>query len=980
MKFNKYLICALFLVLICCIGAASAAEADDVVAADDAIDEEVTEAVDVSDEIDEEPLGVSEEPALSDGEDTGSSEKVIYVGHNNVTEGGNGSYENPFSTLELACNDVNGQKKVTVNIFNGTYYLGSYLKFNTSNLNINGLGDVVIKNMYNKKAKDIPQAFGLTETSSNFTFSNLKFDFSGYTVDNFPKNNMYYYPFYGTANLGVFYNCSFIGLDKNAGVTGSAYNSKWINCYFDKELTSKKLFKDHIVQNSIHTFEYCIFNVGAGGFGTINLPCTIIINNIWFGQNYMASPSTVINPDGTYDREWSFPVNRYAIFSVSEQYLGNNQYEIIGKLTWNGTEDQDGMENFQPMTVNLVSTTGDINQTATLVNGNFRAIYTSSNSTHKVTATLHNEEIELDFTTVNITTNPVSIYYGEDQNITFNFTQPITANVTVTVSNGSYNKSDRVEIIDKDSLVYTVPDTLKEGTYEVEINLAENNLFGFNTTTLTVSKVSDYTFDVVAGDVKVGENATISITLPDDVTGTVIVKFGNDTKELSANQTMTVNFSNLNATTYNVTVSYSGNDKYVALDKPTSVTVNKADSVLEIENAAFTYGDVITIPFNVTNANGVTVVVYNKDDEEVATAFSESGIIALDVLPAGEYTLEVKTVVGSNYEWVSKTINLTINKADSSLDISDKEFIYAEDAIISAVTENSTGDVIAKLTDENNNEIAVTVSGDNITLPKLNVGKYTLAVTTNVDDNHNNATKTATITIVKTTLSMNVIVEPIENITVNDNVIISVNLPSDAIGLILLEINNIKLFEELTNGKAKFTLSNLTQDNYTVKAKYLGDNNYIESINDTEKFTVLPNDKKTESNNITVVIDGVKYVVPLENGIVNIKTNNASSTDATKATATQMKTSIKASKKSFKAKSKVKKYTITLKSGKTPVKKVQVSIKIGKKTFKAKTNAKGKATFKIKKLTKKGKYSAVIKFKGNKAYKASSKKVKITLK
>ena len=260
------------------------------------------------------------------------------------------------------------------------------------------------------------------------------------------------------------------------------------------------------------------------------------------------------------------------------------------------------------------------------------------------------------------------------------------------------------------------------------------------------------------------------------------------------------------------------------------------------------------------------------------------------------------------------------------------------------------------------------------------MGKYTLAVTTNVDDNHNNATKTATITIVKTTLSMNVTVEPIENITVNDNVIISVNLPSDATGLILLEINNIKLFEELTNGKAKFTLSNLTQDNYTVKAKYLGDNNYIESINDTEKFTVLPNDKKTESNNITVVIDGVKYVVPLENGTVNIKTNNAPSTDATKATATQKKTSIKASKKAFKAKSKVKKYTITLKAGKTPVKKVQVSIKIGKKTFKAKTNAKGKATFKIKKLTKKGKYSAVIKFKGNKAYKASSKKVKITLK
>ena len=59
---------------------------------------------------------------------------------------------------------------------------------------------------------------------------------------------------------------------------------------------------------------------------------------------------------------------------------------------------------------------------------------------------------------------------------------------------------------------------------------------------------------------------------------------------------------------------------------------------------------------------------------------------------------------------------------------------------------------------------------------------------------------------------------------------------------------------------------------------------------------------------------------------------------------------------------------------------VKVTLKIGKKTYKAITNAKGKATFKIKKLSKKGKYNAVIKFKGNKLYKATTKKVKITIK
>ena len=77
---------------------------------------------------------------------------------------------------------------------------------------------------------------------------------------------------------------------------------------------------------------------------------------------------------------------------------------------------------------------------------------------------------------------------------------------------------------------------------------------------------------------------------------------------------------------------------------------------------------------------------------------------------------------------------------------------------------------------------------------------------------------------------------------------------------------------------------------------------------------------------------------------------------------------------------KTKKYAITLKSGKKPVKNVKVTLKVKGKTYNAKTNAKGKAVFKIKKLSKKGKFKATIKFKGNAYYKAVSKKVKITIK
>ncbi|WP_458406460.1 hypothetical protein [Methanobrevibacter sp.] len=59
--------------------------------------------------------------------------------------------------------------------------------------------------------------------------------------------------------------------------------------------------------------------------------------------------------------------------------------------------------------------------------------------------------------------------------------------------------------------------------------------------------------------------------------------------------------------------------------------------------------------------------------------------------------------------------------------------------------------------------------------------------------------------------------------------------------------------------------------------------------------------------------------------------------------------------------------------------KVTLTLKISRKTFKATTNAKGKATFKIKKLTKKGRYTAKITFKGNKSYRPTTKKVKIVI-
>jgi predicted deacylase len=100
-----------------------------------------------------------------------------------------------------------------------------------------------------------------------------------------------------------------------------------------------------------------------------------------------------------------------------------------------------------------------------------------------------------------------------------------------------------------------------------------------------------------------------------------------------------------------------------------------------------------------------------------------------------------------------------------------------------------------------------------------------------------------------------------------------------------------------------------------------------------------------------------------------------------KVTINKEKVKATAKAKTFKKSVKTKKYTITLKNSKNKaIKNAKVTIKVNKKTYSAKTNSNGKATFKITKLTKKGKFTSTITYKGDSYYKKLTKKVKISVK
>ena len=185
-------------------------------------------------------------------------------------------------------------------------------------------------------------------------------------------------------------------------------------------------------------------------------------------------------------------------------------------------------------------------------------------------------------------------------------------------------------------------------------------------------------------------------------------------------------------------------------------------------------------------------------------------------------------------------------------------------------------------------------------------------------------------------------------ITQGDNVAITVK--SNESGRVYVVIDGIeKIYSDVSS--LNYALSNLAVGTHSVRVVFANTNGFFNSVSPfyANSFKVIVKEK-------------------------------ASPAPAVKPAAKKVATKIVSSKKTFKVKTKVKKYTIVLKAGKKAVKKVRVTLKVKGKTYKATTNTKGKATFKIKNLKKKGKYTAVIKFAGNKNYKASSKKIKLAVK
>ncbi|WP_458406159.1 Ig-like domain-containing protein, partial [Methanobrevibacter sp.] len=348
----------------------------------------------------------------------------------------------------------------------------------------------------------------------------------------------------------------------------------------------------------------------------------------------------------------------------------------------------------------------------------------------------------------NITVEPSEIKYGDNVTITVSAPEGVhEVNLTidgetVTIPIGSDGKGN-----------HTVTNfTAGPHTVEIDFNGNENYTEAHNSTSFTIDKTQPDTFKVdISEPNNVGDTVNVTVTLPEDATGTVTVKVnGTEYSGKVENGTVTVIIPKLGNGTYPVNVTYSGDSNYDAIYNDTeSIVVDKNVPEISAVTSPIKRGDAaivnVTIPGDATGTvtveiggvtktvavtggvNSISVegipvgenqtvkVTYNGDDKYTPNTYETS----LTVLPkdtgADDFKVDDKgngTIIVTAPEGATGKVNLTIgnetyeanitdgkaifdiaNKTDQTPGVHDITLTYSGDENNTAVEFNSTANV-----------------------------------------------------------------------------------------------------------------------------------------------------------------------------------------------------------------------------------------------------------------------------------------------
>ena len=203
---------------------------------------------------------------------------------------------------------------------------------------------------------------------------------------------------------------------------------------------------------------------------------------------------------------------------------------------------------------------------------------------------------------------------------------------------------------------------LAPGSYNVQASYAGDNNYLKTSVNKTV-KVSRYApeIKVTAKSVRYGDDLTVEVQMPADVTRRVTLTIANQTKTVSLNDgKATVKFSGLAVGSYNLEVSYGGDANYLKASLNKTVKISKAVPDIQITANDIKVGQTLNVavqlPSDVTRRATVSV----EDQTKTVTLKDGAANVKFTGLEAGSHVVKVSYGGDSNYKASenSKTINV----------------------------------------------------------------------------------------------------------------------------------------------------------------------------------------------------------------------------------------------------------------------------------------------------------------------------------
>ena len=435
---------------------------------------------------------------------------------------------------------------------------------------------------------------------------------------------------------------------------------------------------------------------------------------------------------------------------------------------------------------------------------------------------------------VNVTAE--NIVYGNESEITVKVPVQQTGYVTITVNNKNYT-----EVITNGEAKFTIPN-LNVGTYTVDVTYLGDNTYNSSTnaTSFDVTK-AELTATVEGKNITVDENSTFIVNVDPNFKGNVSITVDGVTYDGPVKSL--IEMDKLTAGDKTATVRFYGDDNFNETTMDVNFKVSKLDTNMRvIDNGNGTV--MVIVPDNATG----NVTVKLGDKKYNATIVNGTAIVNMDDVPSGKYNVTVSYPGDDRYN------NATVN---ASIEIKPKETPISVN-----VTNIKVGDVekiIVSVPSDATGNITISIDGKPYTQPIVNgnatfeisdltAGNKTVAVNYLGDTKYGANFTSAQFTVSKRESYVNV---DVEATNVGSPVTISVEIPENATGIVIVNVDGTNYTVQTVNGKGSLAITGVGNTTHTVKVTYLGDDQYLNSTNSTTYGL------KKLASEVTVKVDNI---------------------------------------------------------------------------------------------------------------------------